>query len=87
MKCMIIHFLKCQLKGDCVMEKRINGCKETFVVKIEYCQNGTWQGKLVWADTNKTMRFRSTLELIRLMDEAIKSDQLINGDNADHFVS
>ena len=47
--------------------------KGTFVVKIEYCQHGTWQGRVSWAEENKSERFRSTLELLRLMDEAIAS--------------
>ncbi len=47
--------------------------KGTFVVKIEYCQHGTWQGKVIWAEENRTERFRSALELLRLMDEAVAS--------------
>ena len=36
----------------------------TFVVKVDYCQNGTWQGKVTWADENRSKHFRSALELI-----------------------
>ncbi|WP_051538025.1 hypothetical protein [Butyrivibrio proteoclasticus] len=43
----------------------------TFVVKVDYSQRGTWQGKVVWADENRTEHFRSALELIKLMDSAI----------------
>ncbi|WP_024866202.1 hypothetical protein [Butyrivibrio sp. FCS014] len=52
--------------------------KGTFVVKIEYCQNETWQGKVVWAEENRTERFRSMLELVKLMDEAMASGQQIS---------
>lgn len=45
--------------------------KSTFVVRIEHCQNGTWQGKVIWAKENRTERFRSALELIKLMEEAM----------------
>ena len=45
--------------------------KGTFIVKVDYCQNSTWQGKVVWAEENRTERFRSMLELIKLMDEAM----------------
>ena len=45
--------------------------KGTFVVKIDDCQKGTWQGKVVWADGETTTYFRSALELIKLMDEAL----------------
>ena len=52
--------------------------KGTFVVKIEYCQNETWQGKVVWAEENRTERFRSMLELIKLMDEAMAAGQQVS---------
>ena len=51
--------------------------KATFIVKVEYCQNETWQGQVVWADENRSERFRSTLELIKLMDEALASGQQV----------
>ena len=47
--------------------------KQTFIVKISDCQNGTWQGKIVWAEENRSQHFRSTLEMIRLIDEATKA--------------
>ena len=46
------------------------GKKATFIVKIEFCQHGTWQGQVTWAEENRTERFRSALELVRLMEEA-----------------
>ena len=49
--------------------------KQTFVVRIEHCRNGTWQGKVVWAEENRTVRFRSALELIRLMNDAMATDK------------
>ena len=51
--------------------------KGTFVVKIEFCQHGTWQGKVIWAEENRTERFRSTLELMGLMNEAMASEEQI----------
>lgn len=49
------------------MEK-LHGEKATFIVRIQYRQNATWQGQVTWAEENKTMNFRSALELIRLID-------------------
>ncbi len=51
--------------------------KGTFVVKIDDCQKGTWQGKVVWADGETTTYFRSALELIKLMDEALGADRAV----------
>lgn len=50
--------------------------KNTFVVKVEYSQRGTWQGKVIWAEENRAVRFRSALELIRLMDEVIRKEEV-----------
>ena len=47
----------------------------TFVVKIEHCCNESWQGEVVWAEENRKEKFRSTLELIKLMDEAMRISQ------------
>lgn len=45
-----------------------------FVIQILNNQNATWQGTITWADTNKTESFRSALELIKLIDNAVESD-------------
>ncbi len=47
--------------------------KNTFIVKLDNRQRDSWQGEVVWADENRTERFRSALELIKLMDEAMNS--------------
>ena len=44
--------------------------KGTFIVKVDYCENETWQGRVTWAEENKTEHFRSALELIKLIDGA-----------------
>lgn len=48
-------------------EKR-HGEKATFVVRVQYRQNATWQGQVTWAEKNKTIPFRSALELLKLID-------------------
>ncbi len=35
--------------------------KGTFIIKVEYCQNKTWQGRITWAEENKQVTFRSAL--------------------------
>ena len=47
------------------------GEKGTFVVHVQYRQNATWQGTVVWADKNKSQQFRSALELMKLIDSAL----------------
>lgn len=51
-----------------------NGEEGTFIVQVKYRQNATWQGQVVWAEQNKKVYFRSALELLRLMDNALNSN-------------
>lgn len=52
-----------------------NGKKATFIVNVQFRQNATWQGTIRWVEKQKTQRFRSELEMIKLMDEAIDRDE------------
>ena len=51
------------------------GGKGTFVVQIQYRQHATWQGKVLWAEKNESMQFRSALELLKLIDSALDEDE------------
>lgn len=43
------------------------GKKGTFVVHVQYLENSTWQGEIVWAEKNESLKFRSALELLKIM--------------------
>lgn len=43
----------------------------TFNLKVIFRQSGSWQGKLSWVEAGREESFRSTLELIKLMDSAL----------------
>lgn len=60
-----------RMRENEVKEEMLKDAKPTFVVKIRYRQNATWQGTVQWVEGNKTKNFRSALELIRLLDEAV----------------
>lgn len=45
--------------------------KATFILHIKFRQNATWQGSINWVEENKTQNFRSTLEMVKLIDEAL----------------
>lgn len=49
-----------------------NGDKGTFIVRVEQRQHSSWQGSVTWAEENKTVSFRSALELIKLLDGALE---------------
>lgn len=42
-----------------------------FHLHVQFRQNSTWQGTLEWIPMKKTKRFRSELELVRLMMKAL----------------
>ncbi|HOP69290.1 MAG: hypothetical protein WBK48_05390 [Dethiobacteria bacterium] len=44
----------------------------TFFIRIHFCQNASWQGSIQWLEGKSTKFFRSTLEMILLMQEAVE---------------
>ena len=46
---------------------------ETFIVRIMNRQNSTWQGSVTWVDNQETQKFRSALELVKMIDGALDS--------------
>ena len=52
-------------------KKTITTKDKTFVIEIKDTQNATWQGTITWTQENKKVAFRSSLELMRLLDSAI----------------
>lgn len=44
----------------------------TFAVRILFRQNASWQGSIAWLEEGREQSFRSVLELILLMDSALK---------------
>jgi len=51
--------------------EELGGSKCTFEVSVKFQQNATWQGQILWAEKNLKQNFRSVLEMIKLMDEAL----------------
>lgn len=60
-----------------------NQQNDTFIIQIAYQQNDTWQGTLKWMNQGKEAHFRSTLELIHMIDTAIRTDSGHTDDNLD----
>lgn len=48
--------------------------KATFIIHVRYRQNSTWQGEIRWVGRDKVQRFRSGLEMLRLMDQAVAEE-------------
>lgn len=52
----------------------------TFLIRIHFKQNANWQGTIQWLEMNKTVPFRSVLELIFLLNEAMDKTPTANGE-------
>lgn len=66
------------MQKEMILDK--SGEKGTFIIQVQYRQNSSWQGKVFWVEKNKTVHFRSALELIKLMDGAL-SESVNNKSN------
>lgn len=47
--------------------------QQSFLIHVVFRQNSSWQGSLSWIEQRKEVQFRSALELIRLIDSAMRS--------------
>ena len=48
------------------------GKKQTFIVEIQDTQHDSWQGSIEWVKGQKKQAFRSTMELLRLIDSVTR---------------
>ena len=48
------------------------GAAATFELQLLYRQHTSWQGMVLWKEQHREQRFRSVLELILLMDSALR---------------
>ena len=67
------------MQDETLLDKR--GQKGTFIIQVQYRQNSTWQGKVVWVEENRTQHFRSALELIKLVDGALSEGDTLRNEN------
>lgn len=50
-----------------------NGAKATFELQVIFRQHTSWQGMILWREQHLKQSFRSVLELIVLMDSALRN--------------
>jgi len=53
------------------VKRDIGSAKCTFEVSIKFLKNATWQGQILWIEKDQEQIFRSVLEMLKLMDEAL----------------
>ena len=58
--------------GPSLTGGRRKGALATFELKILFRQHSSWQGTLLWQEEKQEKSFRSVLELILLLDSALR---------------
>ena len=67
-------FLLSPTSGD-HQNHRPKGERATFELQILFRQHTSWQGVLFWKEQHREQSFRSVLELILLMDSALREQE------------
>ncbi|MDN5351823.1 MAG: hypothetical protein PWQ12_742 [Clostridiales bacterium] len=62
-----------QKKSKTASGKGIGG--SNFLVSVQHTENHSWQGYIQWLDTGRKIHFRSELEMLTLMQEAVQRSQ------------
>ena len=47
----------------------------TFIIRVQHRQNSSWQGRITWMETNRTLCFRSVWEMIKLIASAVETPE------------
>ena len=65
------HLIKpMDISGDC--SRNQTGAEATFELQVLFRQHTSWQGVLRWIEQQQAQSFRSVLEMILLMDSALR---------------
>jgi len=63
-------------------QRELGSTRGTFEISVKFMQNSTWQGQIHWVEKDQKQNFRSALEMLKLMDEALtegaEGTQVIN---------
>lgn len=82
----ILNSLSGEMEQDSVIIPRSvtfmagNYSPATFVVRVLFRRNSTWQGMICWKEKRTQVSFRSFLEMLLLMQDAVIDSELWNQD-------
>lgn len=62
-------------EGNGISSQIRRGNKATFELQVLFRQHSSWQGVIVWRERKREEPFRSVLELVMLMDSALRTTQ------------
>ncbi len=46
--------------------------KATFILHLQFSKNDSWQGTVQWIEKRETLKFRSALELMQILNSALQ---------------
>lgn len=58
------------IEDDELLEKR--GNLSTFIIRVQQRQNSNWQGRITWVEKDRTLRFTTIMEMVRLIEKALE---------------
>ena len=61
--------------APCDTEELTRGNAATFEMRVLFRQHASWQGELLWLEKNTRQSFRSVLEMITLLDSALRAEE------------
>lgn len=51
----------------------LEGELATFIIRVQQRQNSDWQGRITWAEHDRTLAFRTVTEMLQLIEKAISN--------------
>ena len=54
-----------------LLQKR--GALATFIIRVQQRANSSWQGRITWVEKDRTLRFRTIIEMVKLIEKALDS--------------
>ena len=58
-------------------ESSREGVRGTFLLRILFQKNASWQGKITWLEGGVEKTFRSALELLKMLDNALNTREML----------
>lgn len=65
------------LKDEEMLEK--HGDIGTFVIRVQHRQHSSWQGRVTYLEEDKSVYFRSALELLKIIDGVLEKTEQEEG--------
>lgn len=57
--------------------QEVKGLLATFRLRVLFRQHSSWQGEVIWTEQAKYQCFRSVMELIHLLDSALRREEAV----------